>query len=435
MTKPIQTDHASSYTSPVQADIAIVGAGAAGLMAAIAAGRAAQKNGQRLNIIAIDGANKLGAKILVAGGGRCNVTHHKVTQHEYAGGSRNAIRNVLKRFGVKDTIEFFSDLGVHLKREDTGKLFPTTNKARTVLDALLKAACDANVTLRHPDRVQSVTHSDPGLSITAESTTIQTKALILATGGMALPKSGSDGLGYSIAKALGHSITPQLFPALVPLVLDESSPLRALSGLTLPVKIELRTGSNKRLEAFTNSTLLTHFGLSGPAVMDISRHYLSARSQDPQARLIASFLPDQTRETLDKELRAIGHKKPTTWLTSKLPERLALALCAHADVSPETIGSNLTKDNRRALLDAISEHTLPVTRSRGFTHAEATAGGIPLDEIIIKSMSSNRCKNLYLCGEILDVDGRIGGFNFQWAWATGHIAGTAAAKALATMSS
>ena len=418
-------------------DIAVLGAGAAGLMAAIAAGRTTQQHPPSAHppptVLAIDGAKKLGAKILVAGGGRCNVTHHEVTEHAYAGTSRNSIRNVLRRFGVADTLRFFNDLGVEFKQEDTGKLFPTTDKARTVLDALLTAARDARVTLRHPDRAESVAHNPDAphpFTTTTTTATIHARTLILATGGKALPRSGSDGLGYTFAKALGHSITPHIHPALVPLVVDDASPLRALSGLTLPVQIELRAGSNKRLESFTNSTLLTHFGLSGPAVMDISRYYLDARTTDPGAHLVANFLPGCSRESLDRELQNLANRKPALWLTDRLPARLADTLCTHAGLDFHTTGATLTKQQRRALLDAVCEHRLPVTRSRGFTHAETTAGGVPLTEISIKTMESRTAPGLYLCGEILDTDGRIGGFNFQWAWATGHIAGTAAAQSL-----
>ena len=437
-TDPIENhpDPSDTIRTGIAADIAVLGAGAAGLMAAIAAGRAIRTLGPTSRphptVLAIDGAKKLGAKILVAGGGRCNVTHHQVTEHAYAGTSRNSIRNVLRRFGVDDTVRFFKDLGVELKREDTGKLFPTTDKARTVLDALLTAADDARVTLRHPDRAETVAH-DPAsthpFTITTQSATIRARTLILATGGKALPRSGSDGLGYTFAKALGHSITPQIHPALVPLILDESSPLPALSGLTLPVQIELRACSNKRLESFTNSTLLPHFGLSGPAVMDISRYYLDARTTDPGAHLVANFLPDHTRESLDRELQNLAGRKPALWLTDRLPARLADTLCALAGIGFDTTGATLTKAQRRALLDAVCEHRLPVTRSRGFTHAETTAGGVPLTEVSIKTMESRTTPGLSLCGEILDTDGRIGGFNFQWAWATGHIAGTAAAHA------
>ena len=164
--------------------------------------------------------------------------------------------------------------------------------------------------------------------------------------------------------------------------------------------------------------------------MDLSRYYLDERTRDPDARLVASFLPETTREQLDAQLRNLGNRKVAAHLATLLPDRLAETLCAVAGLPEGTTGSSLRKDHRRALLDAVCEHPLPVTRSRGFTHAETTAGGVPLDEVNIKTMQSRRTPNAYLCGEILDVDGRIGGFNFQWAWATGHIAGTAAAHAL-----
>ena len=166
--------------------------------------------------------------------------------------------------------------------------------------------------------------------------------------------------------------------------------------------------------------------------MDISRYYLDARTTDPDAHLTANFLPEIPREQLDRELQSLAGRKPALWLTDRLPARLADTLCAHAGIGFDTTGATLTKPQRRALLDAVCEHRLPVTRSRGFTHAETTAGGVPLTEVTIKTMESRRTPNLYFCGEILDTDGRIGGFNFQWAWATGHIAGTAAANATRT---
>ncbi|MBZ0173385.1 MAG: aminoacetone oxidase family FAD-binding enzyme, partial [Phycisphaerales bacterium] len=283
--------------------------------------------------------------------------------------------------------------------------------------------------LRHPARVESVETTAAGFTIRGAGLILRTRRLILATGGTALPKSGSDGHGYHIARSLGHTTT-RIFPALVPLVLNRDCPLRALAGLTLPVRVELRSGTSRRLVAFTDSTLCTHFGLSGPAVMDISRHYLDARHTDPGAHLVASFLPDTERHHMEKELLDLGPHRVTTRLRAMLPVRLADALCAHAGVMPETTGASLRKDTRRALLDAVLDFRLPVTGDRGFTHAEVTAGGVPLDEIDTKTMGSRRCPGLHLCGEILDADGRIGGYNFQWAWASGHIAGLSAAQSL-----
>jgi predicted Rossmann fold flavoprotein len=411
-----------------RADIAIVGAGAAGLMAAIWAGREARRLGRPMRIVALDGARKIGVKILVAGGGRCNVTHHAVTEREYAGGSRNAIRSVLRAFTVDRTVAFFGELGVELKREETGKLFPTTDDAHTVLDALLGAVRDAGAELRHPCRVERVEAGSDGFTVGGAWGELWARRLVLATGGRALPKSGSDGGGYALARALGHSITGRVFPALVPMVLDEGCPVRGLSGVTVPARVELRSGTGKRLERFTNSTLCTHFGVSGPAVMDISRYYTAAHLEDRGAHLVVGWLPDVDADQLDAELRDLGGRRVGAWLRNRLPERMGLTLCEVAGVDPTTTGATMTRAERRSLVATLTEMRLPVTGDRGFTHAEATAGGVPLDEISVKTMGSRRAAGLHLCGEVCDVDGRIGGFNFQWAWSSGFVAGTSVAR-------
>ena len=185
-------------------DILIIGAGAAGLFAATWAGRAARELGRPLTILAVDGAKKPGAKILVAGGGRCNVTHWRVTEADYAGSTSPAIRKVLGRFTVDDTIAFFAAAGVDLKREDTGKLFPVTDSARTVLDALLRAADQAGAQLIHPARVTALDRTAAGFTVTTDTGSIQAARVILCTGGKSLPKSGSDGTGFALATQLGH---------------------------------------------------------------------------------------------------------------------------------------------------------------------------------------------------------------------------------------
>ena len=419
------------------ADILIVGAGAAGLMAGISAGRALRERGGGggpSRIIALDGAKKIGVKILVAGGGRCNVTHHAVDEGDYAGGSKNAIRSVLRRFGVEQTARFFAELGVELKREDTGKLFPTTDRAQTVLDALLRASRDAGAEIRHPARVTRITRTenDSGgrFVVGGDWGELTASRLILATGGKALPRSGSDGGGYALARGLGHSITDGLWPALVPLRLADGHVLRSLSGVATRAGLELRSGTNKRLISFTNDTLCTHFGLSGPGPMDVSRHLTAARRADADAGLFACWLPGMSADEGERTLLGLGKRSVGRWLRESLPERLAVALCEEAGIEPATPGSALTREQRRAVRTAVFEMPLPVTGDRGYTHAEATAGGVPLGEIAVSSMSSKRCPGLFLCGEICDVDGRIGGYNFQWAWASGHLAGRAAAESL-----
>ncbi|MCW5754381.1 MAG: aminoacetone oxidase family FAD-binding enzyme [Phycisphaeraceae bacterium] len=424
------------------ADIAVVGAGAAGLMAAIQAGRACRELGHSVDIAVLDGAKKPGAKILVAGGGRCNVTHHAVDETAYAGSSRHAIKKVLRAFDVSDTVDFFRELGVELKREPTGKLFPTTDDARTVLDALLGACRSAGVRLVHPWRVESVERSAGGFILRRDGASetlgedphaVTARLVILATGGMALPRSGSDGHGYALARSLGHATTERIFPALVPLVLDAASPLRALSGVACTARLELRSATGKRLVSFTNAVLCTHFGLSGPAVLDISRYWSDARASARSGelpRLVVSWLPEMTPDALDTELAGLGAVSPGRWLAARLPERLARTICTIAGVEASAPGHQLTRDARKRLVGNLLNMPLPVVGDRGFTHAEVTGGGIPLTEVHLDTMASRMCPGLLLCGEILDVDGRIGGFNFQWAWASGFVAGRGAARML-----
>jgi hypothetical protein len=390
-------------------------------MAAIWAGRTNAKR----RIVVLDGAAKLGAKILVSGGGRCNVTHDVVTMDAYAGSSRNAIKKVLQRFDVPATIALFRELGVELKREETGKLFPTTDAARTVLNALLQGARQSGVAIHHPYRVTEIRRQTAGFTVTGPWGSVESRRVVLATGGKSLPKSGSDGYGYGLAQALGHTITPRLLPALVPLTLPKEHIICSLSGLTVDATFTVRAGNGKALASFTGSTLCTHFGLSGPAVLDISRYWLNAQLDDPQATLVINWWPGETPQSFDAQLLTLGKSAPITLLRRQLPDRLARVLCEEAKVDPSAPGHNLTREQRKALVRTVVEWPLPITGNRGFTYAEVTAGGVPLQEIDLKTMESRLCPGLFFCGEICDVDGRIGGYNYQWAWSSGYVAGTA----------
>jgi len=414
-------------SDPERADLAVIGAGAAGLFAAIHAARAAPDH----RVVALDGAKSLGAKILVAGGGRCNVTHHAVTEDRYFGSSRNAIKKVLRRYTVEDTTAFFSDLGVELKREDTGKLFPTTDSARTVLDALLRAARDAGAEIRNPWRVESVTRDGAGFTLASDTgKQLRAERVILAAGGRSLPKSGSDGAGERLARSLGLPITPRVLPALVPLTLPRDHFLCALSGLAFDATLRVRAATGKILHSETGAALCTHFGLSGPTPMNISRVLLDAREDDPGATLTAAALDDNAHD-LDRALTALGKHPPITFLKSRgLPERLAAALCEHAGADPRAPAAELRRETRRALVAVLTDLHLPVEGPRGWNYAEVTAGGVPLSALQLKTMEARDQPGLHLAGEVCDVDGRIGGFNFQWAWSSGYIAGVSAAAAL-----
>ena len=382
-------------------DIAVVGAGAAGLTAAMFAKRTAPD----ARVIALDGAPKIGAKILISGGGRCNVTHHAVTADDF-NGNRNAIARVLRTFTIEQTIAWLAELGVTLRREETGKLFPTTDRAKTVIDALLRG-CEG-VEIRTGARVQTI----EGGPFILDG--ISAKRVILATGGRSVPKTGSDGHGYTLVKSLGHTIT-DTFPALVPLVLEENHWMTALSGTSSEVELSVRSGTGKVLTRHRGSMLFTHFGVSGPVVLDVSRHWIASNG----GTLTVNFLPGETFESLDAKLQT----NPRAALRGRLPQRL---------LDRFDVGAALTRDARRGIVRALTETVLPVVRDRGFDYAEVTAGGVPLSEVDLSTMHSRKCDGLYLCGEILDVDGRIGGFNFQWAWASGRLAGLNAARSLHT---
>jgi predicted Rossmann fold flavoprotein len=409
-----------------KAGIAVVGAGAAGLMAAIQAARHAPD----CRVVALDGATRIGAKILIAGGGRCNVTHRVVRDSDFNGSTPGAIRRVLRRFDVADTIAFFADLGVGLHEEATGKLFPDSHRAATIVDALVGAARDAGVALHHPCRVTRVDRHDDAFTITTTAGTWQANRVVLATGGRSVPKTGSDGQGYAFATSLGLPLTPAFYPALVPLTLPEGHWVRTLSGLSTAVRLTVRSASGRHLRQVDGPLLCTHVGVSGPAALDVSRHWLVAREADADVTLAVNWRPDVPEAETDAALRALGRRSCLQALSPPLPERLALALLAQAGIPDGATGATLDREARRRLVHAVHADTLPVTGTRGFAVAEVTAGGVPLSALQLDGLEARGCPGLHLCGEICDVDGRLGGFNFQWAWASGTVAGRAAAAAV-----
>ena len=407
-------------------DIAVIGAGAAGLMAAVHAARTSPA----LRVVAMDGAHRLGAKILISGGGRCNVTHRAVTSDDFNGSTPAAIRRVLQRFSVAETIAWFADLGVALHEEATGKLFPTSNRAASVADALLGAARTAGVELRHPCRVERVDAHESGFTLTTSTGTVAARRVVLATGGRSVPKTGSDGQGYAIAARLGLPLTPAFYPALVPLTLADGHWVRARSGVSTQVALTVRSGTGRHLRRVDGPLLCTHLGISGPAALDVSRHWQVARADDPDVTLVVDWRPDTTPAESDRVLTALGRRTCLHALTPPLPERLATGLLEQAGISLESTGAVLSREARRRLVGLIHAEALPVTGTRGFAVAEVTAGGVPLSALHLDRLEARACAGLHLCGEICDVDGRLGGFNFQWAWASGLVAGRGVALSL-----
>jgi len=413
---------------PASVDIAIVGAGAAGMAAGIFA---AQTN-PSLRIVLLDSAKTIGAKILVSGGGRCNVTYQHVTASDFHG-NRKVIDRILRRFDEQATIRWFNSLGVLLKTEATGKLFPVSNKARTVLDALLRRSEELSITLLTQHHVQFITHQGKDFLVQHSQGVLQARRLILATGGRSLPKTGSDGSGWGLVQHLGHTVT-NTYPALVPLLLDDSFFHAHLSGISHEVMLTTRV-KNRIVDRRTGSLLWTHFGVSGPVVMDASRFWVLAAEQGHNVQLHLNCFPHATYKEVENWLiqagQFPGNKTVQTLLAERLPSRVAIQLTQLLEPNLALIPINLLKKHtRNSLVHTLTNLPLPVIGSRSWNFAEVTAGGVPLKEISFPTMESKKVPGLYLIGEMLDCDGRIGGFNFQWAWATGFIAGCHAALQL-----
>ena len=406
--------------------MAIVGAGAAGLATAIFA----RRFNRLRSVVLLDGARAPGAKILVSGGSRCNVTNTRVSERDFWGGRPSVIRRVLRAFPVDETIAFFREIGVSLHEEAGGKLFPDTNRARDVLTALLRESEAVGAQLASGHRVLDVEPSVAGFRIVTDRGPLEAAAVVLATGGQSLPKSGSDGAGFAIARRLGHTIVPTT-PALAPLLLASTDAVHAdVSGVSQDVELAVWVDGSVAIR-LSGALLWTHFGISGPVALNASRHWLRAQLEGRPVAMTANLRPGHRFDDVDagwQRLAIAGPKASVqTTLASMLPASVAAAILRRLALDGASTLAHFPRDDRRRLSRALVEFPLPVAGSRGYTYAEATAGGVALTEIDAGTMASRTCPGLSCIGEMLDVDGRIGGFNFQWAWSSGFVAGRALA--------
>ena len=418
------------------ADIVIVGAGAAGLVAAIMAGRS---NPSGLKIWLLDSRQKVGAKILMSGGGRCNVTNERVSVSDYEGGPRHFIKHVLNAFTPADTLKFFEAIGVKLSLEPGGKYFPATYSGKTVLEALLKEAGRHRIDLKPGVKITKIEKKKDLFCMKGRLTSEKNRPceffarrVLLATGGLSYPETGSDGTGLSVAETLGHTQV-RTSPALTPLT-TENKDWGALSGITLDVKLSFYKSDKKAAEA-EGSFLFTHVGFSGPAALDISRHFARAEKQE-LPKIVASFLPKQTEESLGRRFEQGAKAHPDKLIKSflaaelSLPGRFIALLFNKIEMDEKNTLAKCPRARRQRLIHGLLNCDLEVSGVAGYEKAEVTAGGVDLGEVNFSTMESKRVPGLFFAGEILDVDGRIGGYNFQWAWSSGAVAGRSAVKSL-----
>ena len=410
-------------------DVIVIGGGAAGLFAATVA----SQRGRR--VLLIEKNPQLGVKILMSGGTRCNITHD-CTWRELAERFEPAARRFLKPALAALTPQMVMDIveaeGVPTKVESTGKVFPVSNRAVDVRDALQRRAVQAGVVFQLGCSVVNIRRDEAEFvcqcRVTGEPDDIDfaSESLIITSGGQSYPGCGTTGDGYAWAAAFGHKVQP-LKPALTPLI-TETAWVRALRGVTVEsCRVRLFCENNKKPIAEERSSLLfTHFGLSGPAAMNISR-FVATVTAEPRPYLEIDWVPgsDQdhlfaafaTRRIRDGKRQVIG-TSPT-----EMPQRLWQTLCELVELSPETRWAELPRSQERKLVEMLKGSRVVLHGTMGYRKAEVTAGGVALDEVNPRNMESLRVPRLFFAGEILDIDGPIGGFNFQAAFSTGALAG------------
>src|SRR5262249_51760327 len=330
---------------PKPCDVAIIGAGAAGLATAIFT----RRHNRSLSVVLLERARRPGAKILVSGGARCNVTNATVTEYDFWGGPRPVVRRVLRAFPVTEAIAFFDTIGVRLHEEAGGKLFPDSNRARDVLDALLRETSAAGATLVPGRSVSAVRKSTRGFNLLTDDGEIEARAVVLAAGGQSLPKSGSDGSGFALATSLGPT-TVQPTPALAPLVLDpEDAMHRVLSGVSHDVELAVWTDGALAIR-LEGSLLWTHFGISGPVALNASRHWLRARLEGRQVTMTANMCPGRDLQAVDREWQERARTRPRTSVQSALaellPASLSAAILQRLAIDGVTALAHLARDDR-----------------------------------------------------------------------------------------
>src|SRR5258705_1182206 len=401
--------------------IVVVGAGAAGFMAAIFAAQGSRR------VVLLERTKDGGRKILMSGGGRCNVLPSVLEPKRFVtASSPNTLKKLLLSWPHLEQRRFFEDaMGIALKlEEETGKVFPVSDRARDVRDGLDAMARRDGVETRYGVTVTGLAPEQGGWSVSVDrGTPIRAQSVILASGGLSVPATGSDGKGLDIVRGLGHTVH-ETYPALTPLT-AEPHRYAALTGVSLPVAIE--APGEKRALVTQGGFLFTHKGYSGPSVLDVShRAVLSRRAGGPRQKLLVRWT-ELGPEAWDRSLREAEGTMPGI-LRARLPARLAEALLEDAGVEGGTTRSQLKREDRVRLTEALTRHSLFWTGDEGYKRAEVTGGGVALDEIDPRTMESRLCPGLFLCGEILDAFGPIGGHNFSWAWSTGRAAGRGAAS-------
>ncbi|EMI10776.1 NAD(P)/FAD-dependent oxidoreductase [Anoxybacillus gonensis] len=413
-------------------DVVVIGGGPSGLMAAIAAGE------QGGRVLLLDKGDKLGRKLAISGGGRCNVTNRRPVDEliQHIPGNGRFLYRAFSMFNNEDIIRFFERLGVPLKEEDHGRMFPVSDSAQSVVQALLRELKRWRVDVRVHTPVKDIEYKDGAVyGVTLQTgEMIRTKAVVVAVGGKSVPHTGSTGDGYAWAEKAGHTIT-ELFPTEVPIISHEPFiQNRTLQGLSLrDVALSVLNEKGKPIVTHRMDMIFTHFGISGPAALRCSQFVVKQLKKQSSVRMTIDALPDEKEEMLFQQIVRTMKEEPKKVIKNimkaiiPLPERYILFLLEQTKIDPQTVASTLSHDKVRTFIGECKTFTFSVHGTFPLEKAFVTGGGVSVKEVHPKEMASKLMKGLYFCGEILDIHGYTGGYNITAALVTGRLAGMHAA--------
>ncbi|MCR1810692.1 NAD(P)/FAD-dependent oxidoreductase [Sulfurospirillum sp. hDNRA2] len=398
--------------------VAIIGAGASGLVCAIEASR----KGHSVTLFEKNG--KVGRKILATGNGKCNISNEKISLERYHGASVGFAKEALRRFDTFTCKAFFRSLGLEMREGEEGRLYPMSHQASSVVDMLLHEVRSLHVSIVLESEVSKIEKKGAEFVLHVNAQTYVFDACVIATGSIAMPTLGSSGSGYAFAKSLGHSVI-EPYPSLVQFVCDEPH-LKEVSGVKMDAIVELYI-DNQKCQSVQGDLLFTAYGLSGSAILDLSRKTSHALVNHESVHVVLDLLPMLSREALtsllQKRLSVAKDKSLSLWLEGMIPKKLAHFIIENTRLTHIKEASTLGVKEIKKIVFALKALRLHVKATKGFESAEVCAGGVDVSELDAKNLMSKKIVNLYFCGEVLDIDGDCGGFNLHFAWASGYLVG------------
>ena len=405
----------------MKTEIAVIGGGASGLMAAITA----KKSGKE--VIILERKDRILKKVLITGNGRCNITNVNANISNYFGKDISSVENILNRFTPQDTMDFFNELGIVCNEENRGKVYPLSGQASSVVDALRFEAEKLGIKIETEFYVRKIEKDGFKFRIYSEDRKkIEAGRVILAAGGQSYPELGSNGSGFELAKELGHSVT-KLSPSIVQLK-TEKHQVKGLQGIKTDVAVTAY-GDNKKICTYDGELLFTDYGISGNVVFNISFVMPLYKNVEFEIDFMEKFDYNELYEILKERKRILSHLTMENYFNGMINKKLGQFLSKVSGIEKLSKPvKDLNDSDIRKLCTVLKKYRVKILETTGFKNAQVTAGGVSLDEVNAETLESKIVKGLYFSGEVLDVYGECGGFNLQWAWASGYIAGENSAK-------